>query len=238
MVFSSLFQRILAVFLLLAISGSTFSAVSKDPLSVDLPDISMMPGMSWYLLGERMALNGVPIKIKQFSYAGGLDEVSTFFKDQFRTLGHGKLGENQLGDHTVISYQLSGYYYSVQFRQEGARVSGRATVTPSPLEFKASLKTQLPLPPRSSVISKVESLDAGRRAETLTVDSRMNVSYIADYYLQRFQADGWQPFSRSGDMETSAVLSFQRNGELIQLTIKGLQHSNSKHSQFLINWLK
>jgi hypothetical protein len=237
-VFLSHLFRIFIAVVFWAASVAAFSAVSKDPLSVDLPDVPMMSGMSWYLLGERMALNGVPIRIKQFSYEGKLEEVAKHFRDQFKTMGHGKLGENQLGVQSVISYQLSGYYYSVQFHQEGARVVGKATVTPSPLEFRTSFKTQLPLPPRSKVISKVDSLDAGRRAETLSVDSRMDVGYIANYYLEQFQADGWQPFSRSGDMDTAAVLSFQRGGELIQLTIKGLQVSNSKRSQFLINWLK
>lgn len=236
--FASRLFRCVLILLLLAVSSVASSAVSKDPLSVDLPDIPMMPRMSWFLLGERMALNGVPIRIKQFSYSGKLDEVAQFYKDHFRTLGHGKLAEKQLGHQSVISYQLESFYYSVQFHQQGGQVLGKATVTPSPLAFKVNLKTQLPVPPRSTVISKVDSLDAGRRAETLTVDSRMDVGYIANYYLEQFQADGWVPFSRSGDMETGAVLSFQRGTELIQLTIKGLQVSNSKRSQFLINWLK
>lgn len=240
MLVAPLFRSILVLLVLLVSIASNLAsaAVSKDPLSVDLPDIKMMPRMSWFLLGERMALNSVPIRIKQFSYGGKQADVAQFFRDQFRTMGHGKLAEKQMGHLSTISYQLSGYYYSVQFYQQGGQVVGKATVTPSPLEFKVSMKTRLPVPPRSNVVSKVDSLDAGRRAETLTVDSRMDVGYIANYYLEQFQADGWTPFSRSGDMETGAVLSFQRGGELIQLTIKGLQVTNSKHSQFLINWLK
>lgn len=231
--------RIAVVATCLILFGShAFGAISKDPLTVELPALEMMPGMSWFLLGERMAINGVPIKIQQFVFKGKVEDVALFYRGVFKTKGHGKLSEKHLGADTLIGYELGELYYSVQMHQEAQKVVGRTAVTPSPLNYKVSMKTTLPLPPRSNVLSKVESLDAGRKAETLTVDSKMDVRYIVNYYFEQFQQDGWQVFSKGGDLESSAVVSFQRGGELIQLTVKGLQHSNSQKTQFLINWLK
>jgi hypothetical protein len=217
---------------------SSFAQASRDPLDVRLPDIEVMPGANWYTLGERMALNGVPMAAKMFTYNGRIQDVEQYYLDWLRTRGHGKLKQTRLQDQVILGYQLGEYQYSIQMRYANGAVEGKAMVTSSPLKFKPSMKTTLPLPPRSSVLSKVESLDAGRRAETLTVDSRFDVTYVMEFYMDQLSQDGWQLFSRSGDAKNSGVLSFQRGSELLQLIVKGLQANNSQKCQFLINWVK
>jgi hypothetical protein len=232
--------RAVTFLLLLCITflANSLAYGARDPLDFSLPEIEIMPGATWQGMGQRMALNGVPMSAKIFSYRGRIEDVEQYYLDLLRSKGHGKLKQTRLGERVILGYQLGEFHYSIQMAQAGGVVEGKAVVTPSPLEFRTSMKTTLPVPPRSTVLSKVESLDAGRRAETLTMDSRFDVSYVVDFYLDQLAQDQWQLFSRSGDGKNSAVLSFQRGSELLQLTVKGLQANNSQKCQFLINWIK
>lgn len=214
-------------------------ALKRDPLSVDLPEVEMMPGTTWFWVGQHMALNGVPMSVKAFRYKGRMDDITQFYRSELRSMGHGKLRESRLRDRVILGYQLGDHYITVQMdlAADGV-IQGKAVVTPSALNFKSSMETELPLPPRTSVISVVQSLDAGRRSETLSANCAMDVGYVVDFYIEQLVMDGWKLFSRNQRSQDSGVVSFQRGAELLQLTVKGLQANNSQSSQFLINWVK
>lgn len=213
-------------------------AVGKDPLTVNLPFVEIMPGAEWFWVGERMAVNGVPMAVKMFSYRGKGEDVIQYYRSLWKVKGHGKVSERKLGSRTILGYELHGFYYTIQYEESGGMVQGKAVVTPTPLNYKTSKSSQLPVPPRSKVYSKVESLDAGRREETLSLEVRFDVSYVTDFYRRELNAQGWHLFSSAGEPSKSAVMSFQRGGELLQLTAKALQHNNSQRTQLLIHWLK
>lgn len=227
-------------FLLLVLWLVSFrvSAFSQDPLSVNLPPLDIMPKAEWYWVGEHMAVNGVPMAIKMFTYRGKSEEVAQYYRSLWKGKGHGKLSERAMGARMILGYELDGFYYTIQYEESGGVVQGKAVVTPTPLNYKSSKKTQLPLPPRAKVYSKVESLDLGKREETVSLEARVDVSYVTDFYKRELGSQGWQLFSSSGDGRNSSVMSFQRGGELLQLTAKALQHNNSQSTQLLIHWLK
>lgn len=234
-----MFQSLRVVCLSFLLISIPAYSLSRDPLSVELPEVEMIPGSTWFWVGERMALNGVPMSIKAFRYRGRIDDVTQFYRNQLRSMGHGKLRESRLRDRVILGYQLGEHYITIQM-DAGAQgeVQGKAVVTPSALNFKVSLATDLPLPPKTSVISVVQSLDAGRRSETVSANCDMDAAYVVDFYLEQLNMEGWQVFSRNQRSKDSGVVSFQRGAELLQLTVKGLQGNNSQSAQFLINWVK
>ena len=213
-------------------------AAQRDPLAVDLPELEVMPGAQWYWAGRQMAVDNIPMSVKLFSYPGKADDVLKYYLGRWKVRGHGKLSQKSIGDLTILGYELDGFQYSVQFSQQGAVVDGKIVVSPTPLNYHSHRKTSFPLPPRTKVSSKVESLEMGKRSESLTLDSSLGVEQIVHFYTDQLLADGWQQYSSSGDGRTGAVLGFQRQGELLQLSIKGLQGRNSSFSQVLINWVK
>lgn len=197
-----------------------------------------MPGASWYWVGRQMALDGVPMSIKVFTYPGKPEDVTQFYLSAWKGKGHGKFRNDSLGRRKILGFELDGFFYSVQFEAQGGQVQGKAVVTPTPTKYRKSRKTALPVPPRSSVASKVESFDVGRKEETLSIESRFDVSYVADFYADQLASDGWLLQSDRGNHIDSATLNFQRGAELLQLTASGLQQGNSKGCQVLIHWLK
>jgi len=225
------------VLLLLAWTGSSW-ALSRDPLAVELPELSVLPGASWYWAGRQMAVNNVPMSVKIFSYPGTADEVKEFYLGLWKVAGHGKLTEKTLGDMQVLGYQLNDFQYSVQFARHGQTVDGKLVVTPTPLNYTTSKKTALPLPPRTRVNSKVESLDEGRRSETLTLDSSLRSAQILDFYTGYLEREGWTRYSMTRARNDGVVIAYQRTAELLQVNIKQLQGSNGFFSQILINWVK
>lgn len=236
MLFFSCFKRCAILFLVFFTSYAL--AFSQDPLTVRLPGLEMMPNTEWFWVGEHMAINGVPMAVKMFTYRGSSDDVIQFYRSVWKGKGHGKLKERKFGDRVVLGYELDGFYYTVQFHETPGLIQGKAVVTPTPLNYKSSKKSSLPIPPRSRVLSKVESLDLGRREETLSIESKFDVSYVVDFYKRQLGDDNWQLFSASGNQRDSAVISFQRGSELLQLTAKRLQHNNSHPTQLLIHWIK
>lgn len=224
--------------LLLMLTASGASAKYRDPLEKALPDMEVIPGARWFWAAPRMAYNNVPMSIKLFTFVGSTDQVERFYNSLWKSKGHGKTNSRRAGDLTILSLDLDGYLYTVQFSQKGKVVDGKIVVSLGSLNANRSTKTRFSLPPRTKVISKIEALDNGRRSETLELDSRLQVPQIVDFYLSSLERDGWSFYSNSGDGRSNAVLSFKRQGELLQLTINGLQGRNSKFSQVLIHWLK
>lgn len=220
------------------LSSSPTLAASRDPLSVELPELVVLEGAEWFWAGRRMAVNNIPMSIKLFSYPGDAADVKAFYLGVWQLKGHGKLSQKVIGDMVVLAYQLDGFQFSVQYSQKGAVVDGKIVVTPTPLNYQESKDTSLPLPPRSRVSSVVKSLDNGTRSESVTFESSLKVPQVIDFYMIELSDSGWVQYSGSGDGISGAVASFQRGGELLQLNIKGLQGSNSSFSQVLINWVK
>ncbi|MDY6922008.1 MAG: hypothetical protein SV765_17550, partial [Pseudomonadota bacterium] len=138
-------------------------AAARDPLTIELPATEVIPGAQWQWVGQRMAINDIPISIKVFTYPGSAEEVKRFYLDRWRLSGLGKLSQQTVGNARIITYQLDQHVYSVQFAQHGDNVDGKLVVSLSPLSRRPSRDTRLPLPPRTQVASKVESLDGGRR---------------------------------------------------------------------------
>lgn len=211
---------------------------SKDPLSVALPEVEIMPGAEWYWVGRQMAFNGIPMSVKMFTVRAKSEDLIQFYRSAWKVRGHGKLREDRFGNRVILGFELDGFYFSVQFDEAKGVLQGKAVVTPVPSSYQSSKKSSLPVPPQSTILSKVESIDAGRKEETLSIDTRFDVAYVVDFYKSQLQDDGWMLFSASGDLRNSAVLNFQKGSELLQLTAKALHHNNSQKTQFLIHWIK
>ncbi|MGB1059796.1 MAG: hypothetical protein ACPGZU_06675, partial [Ketobacter sp.] len=224
------FPRQLYVSLILVVacvfSQTAFSAF-KDPLDVKLPELEVVSGAQWYWAGRHLAVNNIPMSVKLFSYPGKAEEVERFYLGLWQIKGHGKLTQKSIGDLNILGYQLDGFQYSVQFSQQGNVVDGKIVVSPTPLNYKERKKTTLPLPPRAKIASVVQSLEMGKRSESVTLDTSLGVAQVLDFYRVQLQSEGWQQYSGSGDGVEGAVVSFQRGGELLQLNIKGLQGRNS-----------
>ena len=213
-------------------------ALGWDPLDVDLPEVPAPDGASWYWVSKNMAYNGLPMSVKMFEFAGTADQVKSFYRNYWRMKGHGQTSEKDLGLYTILSQDLRGYYTTVQYRLENGFIKGKIVVTESPDRRRSDKKSKLPVPPGANVASKVESLDDGRRTETLTIESYKRVDFNRRYYENQMDFQGWKLVYQAGDGENSVVQHYQRSSELLQITIKKLTGIDRNRSHVLIHWIK
>lgn len=214
-------------------------AFEKDPLSEKLPVIQPPPGAKVILYADRLAVDGMPISMQQFIVPGRIDDVRLFFLRQFRSLGTGVEKETFLGVEAVVGYQINELYYSVQMHQEGPNVVGKMTVTPLPDSRMRSSRTELPLPPGSELVNKVEALDGAQRSETLTIKSNQSVETFINYMKNELQRQGWTLTAAKVHNAKSSLVTFQRGAGLIQITAS---RSNMREvygfTQVVITWVK
>ena len=231
-------QLIRVLFLSLLIVVSAVGHAKKfDPLDMPLPELEVIPGASAQWVGRQMAHNGMPMSIRMFKYPGTERDVSKFYRALFKAKGHGESQERNLGEYRVIGYELRGYIYSVQFKQQGAAVEGKLTVTPIAGRYRLGKATEMPVAPGCTVLNKVESLDYGKRSETVTLNCESRLRTVEQFYRNRLEGDGWSLVAvRKGEL--GSVIDFQRSGQIAQVTIKQFTKKNKRLINILINWVK
>lgn len=213
------------------------SSNAYDPLTVTLPDAPVIPGASWFWVGRKMAIDGLPISIKMFTFFGKEEELTRFYDSEWQTAGHGQLVVRKLAGTNVLGHELDGYYTSVQYTVLGEKIDGKIVVSVVPTKMYHQSKSTIPTPPGAKVISRVESLDDGRRSETLTLVLMKSMEMGRDYYLNQLETMGWKQLFASRD-PTGYLGQFQSNDGQLQINIKPLPASNGKSSQILVHWLK
>jgi len=230
--------RFLAVACLLFVPFCNVHAGSRDPLLVQLPDLPVIPGASWSWVGARMAINGVPMSIKTFEFLGSEQQIVRYYTNLWKLKGHGQSVAKDFGSKRIIGYELDGFYSSVQYRQEGPFVKGKLVVTKLQLRAGSSKKSRIPKPPSSKRISRVESLDGGQRTETVTFESNKTVDFNMRYYENQYDNDGWKlAYAKVGE-GNAVIRHYQRNGELMQITITQLSGDGRRRSHILVHWIK
>ena len=211
----------------------------EDPLNVSLPNMPIPQGSRVALMGDRMAINGIPISIIQFSVKADVSQIKQFYISAFKTMGNGVTGERNLGLDTVLTYQLGKYYYSAQLHQQNGLSIGKLVVSPTPGSYPEDLSTSLPIPPGGKVANKVETLDAGRRSETLTIRCNQSLETVAEYMKNELLRHEWVETGIRQSNTKRDVSTFQLGASLLQMTIsKSNSNGVSGATQLLINWIQ
>ena len=229
---------LLAFFLSFWLVAPCAFALGRDALNVDLPDVPAPNGATWYWVSKNMAYNGLPMSIKMFEFAGTEEQVKSFYRNYFRMEGHGQTSEKNFGLYTILSQDLRGYYVTVQYRLENGFMKGKIVASESPGKRLSDKKSQLQVPPGATIASKVESQDNGTRTETLTIESHKRVDFNRNYYENQLDFQDWKRVFQTGDGDNAIVQHYQRNSELLQITIKKLTGIDRNRSHILIHWTK
>ena len=233
-----MFKRIVVLGLMF-LAFAPFGSYAKryDPLDMPLPTLEVIPGAQSQWVGRQMAHNGMPMSVRMFTFPGTEAEVQKYYRTLFKSKGHGESQHRNLGEYRVIGYELRGYIYSVQYRQIGRVVEGKLTVTPAPGRFRNNKKTKMAVAPGCQVLNKVESLDFGKRSETLTLTCQKALNSLEYFYLSHFEREEWSLIRKSYGSK-GVVLDYQRGSSTVQVTLNQFTQKNKRLVNILINWIK
>lgn len=235
------FFRLCVVFVLL-MCFAVVSYAGTDPLRKELPLLEVMPGASAQWIAKRMALNGLSMSIREFTYSGLGEDVKKFYLNRWKAKGYGTATEQLLGFDTILGFEQRGFYYTVQFYEENGLVRGKLTVSkvPSSSTFKRQ-KTDFPLPPGAKLVKKIQFLDHGRRTETLTVEARRSVSSVFGYIDGALVEDGWflasKPMKKNDKSFEFIQVEYARRAEQLQVTLYPQPGKNGRVTEVHINWV-
>lgn len=209
---------------------------ATDPLRTDLPELDEMVGMQTSWAAQKMAMNGVPMSIKTFTSRRSAEKVLAFYENEWREAGLTPRREGY-GDYQTLGAATDNVFFSVQVRDHRGGSEGRITV--SSKDLKPNRETAFPLPRRTSTVSKIDSLDAGTRAESIVAYAPGSSLQNEQWFRRELARQGWS-FDRYTNESAAAekVLAFQRNTEFCQLTLVPDQPGHRGKTMLLIHWIK
>lgn len=209
---------------------------AADPLSITLPELEVMDGMQASWAAERMAMNGVPMTIRTFTSHRSAERVLSFYEKRWLAVGLTPR-RTGYGEYQTIGAANDEVFFSVQVRDERGGSEGRITV--SRRDHAGSKRTEFPLPRRTETVSKIDSLDAGTRAESIVAYAPGSPLENATWFERELVRQGWSrdPYVTE-DTTSEKVLAFQRNAELCQLTLVPNQPGYRGKTMLLIHWIK
>lgn len=185
----------------------------------DWPEIPFPENSRVESIGEQVRLNGVPMRMFQAHLQGGADQTLRFYRGQ---LGP-KLAEELLPSGERILAQGRGdYFITLRIRPLPDKTSMVLISISDARAAKAAANRPLGfgLPADSSVLSDMESTDAGKRSRQLVFfnhhDLETNRQSIARELLTR----GYRPDSMPGQRkQDSAVMYFQGDKREARLSL-------------------
>lgn len=168
------------------LAAMTLAAATLTPVAAapDWPQVALPPGVESYSMGEKMSMDGLPMRIQGFESATSPEQTADWFRKHMER----PLVENKVGDKLVLGRARGNYYITVQLGAAGRGTRGvvavsdlAAGVAQRAASRAASERVLARLPAGTQVLSALTSTDQGRSASFLALAN----SYSEDVNRQR-----------------------------------------------------
>ena len=214
-------RALTATYLLFA-AAFAGTAQGQQPLSA-APKLVAPEGSSIERLGDAMIVNGRPMMIDHISVQRPAAEVLRHYRQALDEKVTGKIVERRLkGDH-ILARQIGENFVTVRVTPTlgGASEVWVMTTPMRPPASAAALPSHLTLPGGSRILSKVETVDGGRRAHTVIATSEAAVSATEDFLKRSLGERGFGLVASDESRRDSSrrVMLFQRGAEDVMVTI-------------------
>ncbi len=194
-----------------------------------------MNGMKTEWVAKKMIYNGHPMTIQNFSAHKSAEYVMQHYASKWKLKGHGELKHQRVGEDMTIGYEHNGYSYSVQARDTLGGSEGSLVVTRNKAFEQGAVK--FPLYPEAQLVSRIQSIDMGKRSETLTLSTYQSASMVRNWYSSTLSRNGWIT-QESLPTNGNGVMAFQKDRAQCQLTIIDKSPVRNHQSMIMIHWVK
>lgn len=228
--------------LLIVLSMAVTAAhAAIDPLELPLPKIGAIPGVSTAWVAPRMVQNGMPMSIQAFKSSRSIYEVLQNYKRWLSDNGANQAAIFPSEGLNTLGAGLGPFFISIQGKNQATYGSaGFIVVSLAPDSINPKIKTTLPLPDSSKIVTVQRYDDAGKRAESLTLTSPKAVTVVADSLRGNFEDDGWTslPDYEKANSPESRLLAFQRGSEQLQAVLQRNDREIPAGTLIFITWIK
>lgn len=205
----------------------------------ELPVLDIMPGMRLEWVARNMIYNGIPMSIRRFSIGSSATTVMHYYASRWKGKGAVRVAHSKTGQFEVIGVGHRQFYDTVQVRDVDGGSEGVLVVPRFLRASEYDFSSKFPLPPETDLLTKVESVDAGVKAETLVLKSRRSVHFNATWMETTLIRQSWtlqSTVSRSAGNRRQ--LNFQRGSQRCQITISAKNDRTGLGVLILVNWVK
>ncbi|MEM7540156.1 MAG: hypothetical protein AAF384_01085 [Pseudomonadota bacterium] len=187
-----------------------------------IPDLPPPPQSMVAPAGNNMKLNGVTVSVRHFRSQRNVSEVIQFYRDEFPASlpeDPGVLVTDVLQPWTVISRMEDGYLLTVQTKPEGRGSSGILAISkpPNDPDLQDDMGKRVPKMDGSDVISDLETKDDGKKGRVVLVTNDHSVKSNADFYRERYLAEGWTPVMDQNIDNQMHTLAFNDMGQKVNI---------------------
>ena len=151
-------------------------------------------------VADDMVLNGTRARVMRFEFRGDEADVVAFYRQQFGA----RRVENNVAGMLVVATQQADFFHTVQLKtlQPGtvqgtvmtrrilAGAAGNGAVAGA--RSAVAMDTERLLPPDSSVLSQMQSVDAGKQSMLLVAANKASAQANRDYVLLALQSRGFR----------------------------------------------
>lgn len=161
------------------------------------PTVKVPDGASVQTVANDMVLNGLPARIFRIEVKGTPAEVLDFYREQFGS----RHVENALNGSHVIATRQGDHFHTVQIESTGAKtvqVTVMTTQVHGGLGRSAvEADTKQLMPPASSVLTSMQSRDAGKRSMLLLAANTVGMQANRDHLVRALGERGFRLVSES-----------------------------------------
>lgn len=185
----------------------------------DWPDIPYPWGTKTESIGEKVRLNGVPMRMHQVTFNQSAKEMVRFYRER---LGP-KLAEEKLpGGERILAQGRGDYFITLRIRPTSENTS-MALVSVSDMRAAREASGRplgFILPADSRVLSDMESTDAGKQSRHLVFQNRLDIDTNRTSLARELQVRGYRSDAVLSRKNPDAqVLYFQGDKREAQLTL-------------------
>lgn len=196
--------------------------LSSTAYAQSWPDVRTPDGASVQIVANDMVLNGLPARILRFDAKGTPESLLEFYRQLFGS----KHVENTLNGSRVIAMREGDYFYTVQLKSAGADTV-QATVMTAQVRGGAGQSaveadTKKLMPAASSVLSSIQSRDAGKRSMLLLAANTVGTRANRDHLVRALEERGFRLVSEAAGQaqgRDSISLMFASRTEEAMVTI-------------------
>jgi hypothetical protein len=188
------------------------------------------------VVGEEMLVNGIPVRAYEYFWRNDKQSLLDFYSN----LWHEDNANDEkpsvikmlLGEWNVLSHLEDGYNVTVQYKEDGIKgVRVLLGISPLPRMLDKNrlgrIESKIKLLPGMTMLSVVESVDAGVRSETHWIDSSNSIEKTAQILGRYYSDEGFFvnrkniKHAESGEL-SSSFLRAEDSTQLVSFSINEL----------------
>lgn len=155
------------------------------------PEIAFPRGARVEAIGDQVRLNGVPMQMHRVLSNQSSKELINFYREALGT----RHAEQGLPGSHILSQERGDFFITINIRALSAKVTEVLVSVSDRIEAKRAANRPLgfSLPANSTVMSDMESVDAGKRSRQLVVGNRHGIDTNVQALTQELASRGFKP---------------------------------------------